>query len=887
MTVLLPRFKHTYILLIIAITFVGCNQTKFVPDGRYLLKKNDIVQTDSKLDKADLNSIIRQQPNYKSFGIKWKLFAYNRVDSAKVAEKRIKKNIDLKEENRARLKKQDKINSRRIEKAKEKNHDFYTHKTIQLKDTIEPQKFFREWYKYKVGQPPVVFDSIPFNKSIEQLNSYLKQKGYYYGEVTGFVDYRKSGKCVVKYAIEAGSVYTIDSVYYVVDNRDVEETYQAFVRVQSDPPLLNLPFDSEMLDDYRNKVSRFMRDSSFYGFNSSHITFLADTIRSNMTVKIGVLLGDKISRSLDYKDSIIVQKQSKATVDEVFFHLADTVYYVGYSDTIIKYDLPRYRGQFLQTFDTLDYYSSNERNKRSRHVDESIILYNGKMVVKPQVLEIYNYLTKNGPYRERFVESSYNGLIRLGLFTSIKTEIIETSESGCLEVHHYLAAGKKQSFGFEPRATNSNGFLGVSASMNYTNRNLFRGAEKLTLSLSGGFESQPPIFDETIDGQKIKTAGRSFNTFEFGPSVKLEIPGFFPFRMSKLARVRRPTTVISAAYNYQNRTDFERGTFQMNYLWKFFISKTQIIQLGLPAAAVVKFVNIDKSEEFTYKLVTLNDVFLLDAYSNQFIWQDWKFTYEYNSKERPNKKSNTQIYFNTSFDPAGNILSAFSSLQDTLANGSKAVAGLAYAQFMRLDNEVIFSKPLGRERSLNLKAVLGGGLPYGNSKNGLPYDYSFFAGGANDVRGWRARSLGPGGYKYYLDTNRTAVQLGDIRIAALTEFRFPISSFFKGAVFVDAGNVWSMFYDVNRPGSQISADWYKQVAFATGFGLRMDLDYFVIRIDIGIPIKNPALPVGSQWFWQSRQAYYDELEIFYGPNYAEFAPLPFIPQLHFGIGYPF
>lgn len=882
----LQHLKLTYILLILVVFLLACNQTKFVPDGRYLLKKNEIVQTDSKLDKDDLNSIIRQQPNFKSFGIKWKLFAFNRVDSAKVADKRARKNIDLKAKNRELLKKQDRINAKRIDKAKAKGHSYYTHKTIQLKDTVEPRKFFREWYKYKIGRPPVVFDSIPFNKSIEQLNSYLKVKGYYYGNVQGFVDYKRNGKCVVKYAMEAGPRYFIDSVYYVVDNKEVEESYNALLKMQSDPPLLNEPFDSDMLDDYRDKVSRFMRDSSFYGFNSSHITFIADTNRANMKVSVGIVLGDKVTRSLEFKDSVIVEKQHKTKIREVYFHLADTIYYDGYTAEIDRLHLPKFRGQFLQTLDTLDYSSLNERRQR-KEVNESIILYNGEMVIKPRVLEIYNYLDKNGPYRERFVESSYKGLIRLGLFTGIKTELKETDDPGYLEVHHYLAAGKKQSIGFEPRATNSNGFLGVSASMNYTNRNLFRGAERLTLSLSGGFESQPPIFDETIDGEKIKTAGRSFNTFEFGPSAKLEIPGFFPFRMSKMAKQRRPTTVTSAAYNYQNRADFTRGTFQMNFLWKFYISSTQIIQLGLPAASVVKFVNIDKSPEFENKLAVLNDVFLLDAYSNQFIWEDWKVTYEYNSKDRPNRRNNSLFYFNTTFDPAGNLLSAFSAIQDTTSSGKKAIAGLAYSQFLRLDNEIIYSKPLGKERSLNLKLLAGGGLPYGNSTNSLPYDYSFFAGGANDVRGWRARSLGPGSYKYYLDTNRTAVQLGDLRVGGLSEFRFSINSFFKGAVFVDAGNVWSVFYDENRPGSQISKNWYKEIAFATGFGLRMDLDYFVIRVDLGIPIKNPALPIGSQWIWQSRKNYLDEVEAFFGPDYYLYAPLPFIPQLHFGIGYPF
>src|SRR5690606_25869214 len=129
-----------------------------------------------------------------------------------------------------------------------------------------------------------------------------------------------------------------------------------------------------------------------------------------------------------------------------------------------------------------------------------------------------------------------------------------------------LIPAKKQSFSFEPKATNSNGFLGVSASLNYSNRNLFRGAENLTFSISGGFESQPPIFDESVDGQKIKQAGRSFNTFEIGPSVKLDLPGLLPLKRAVfMAKRQRARTVISTAFNFQNRSDFSRKNFQLSY----------------------------------------------------------------------------------------------------------------------------------------------------------------------------------------------------------------------------------------------------------------------------------------------------------------------------------
>ena len=148
--------------------------------------------------------------------------------------------------------------------------------------------------------------------------------------------------------------------------------------------------------------------------------------------------------------------------------------------------------------------------------------------------------------------------------------------------------------------------------------------------------------------------------------------------------------------------------------------------------------------------------------------------------------------------------------------------------------------------------------------------------------------MGPGTYKYYLDTNRSAIQIGDIRFGSSAEFRFPFNSIFKGAFFIDAGNIWTISEDPNRKGGKFSNNWYKEIAIAGGFGLRIDLEFFIIRVDLGFPIMNPALPIGSKWVFQSRDNYYSEgIEEFGVDFYEEYLPSPFIPTFHFGIGYPF
>ncbi len=882
------KFKHTYILLIVAISFFACKQTKYVPEGKYLLKKNVINHRKDKLDNDELQEIIRQQPNYRSLGVKWKLMAYNSFDSTSIAQKRMRKDLELREKNKKKLKRQDKINQRRIQKARKKGDTLYRPKVIQLKDTIEPRRFVREWYKYKIGRPPVVFDSILFEKSTEQLEAFIKRKGYYYGNVKAGVYYKTNRKAVAIYTIDAGKRYFIDSTYILTENDSVKLSYQNFLQISEKNNLSKEPFDIDLLDNHRYNVAKYMRDDGFYGFSKNHIQFLIDTNNRDMTATVGVQIGPRVLQSINHKDSLISIPQKKKYIKKVYVQIADTTYFEGnFKAKTEALNVSVLDGHFIRTLDSTAYYIKNRKTKEIDPTRTIMVGHNGKLQVRAKVLENQNNLEVSDVYSERLLEQTYLNYLRLGMFQAVKTTLEEVDGEDSLIAYYRLVPSKRQTFGFEPRATNSNGFLGVAASIKYINRNIFHGAELLTVTFSGGFESQPPIFDETIDGQSIQTAARSFNTFEIGPSVKLELPGLLPLKNTRLTKKLRPKTIISAAYNYQNRDDFKRGTFQAGYTYLFRFKKTMIFQLGLPGASVVKYVNITKSQEFEDRLNDLNDLFLINAYSSQFIWQDAKFIFEYNLKEKERRKRNHQLYFKSSLDAAGNIISLFSSSQDTSINGQKEFLGVPYAQFVRLDNVLIVSNPMHKEQSLNYRLQVGAGVPYGNLTTSLPYDYSFFAGGSNDNRGWRARSLGPGAYKYYLDTNRTATQIGDVRLGASVEYRFPITELFKGGLFVDAGNVWTLNEDPNRPNGQFTNSFYREFAIAVGAGLRIDLDYLVIRFDIGFPMRNPALPDGAKWVFQSRQAYYDEGFAKFGTAYTSILPKPFIPALHLGIGYPF
>lgn len=885
---------------------ISCNQTKHVPQEKYLLQKNVLTVSGDKLDKEAMNEIIRQQPNRTLLGVKFRLWAYNREtyfhiiksDSATIADKRFKQNQKLYQTNQRRRNKQNRINEKRIAKAKADGDSLYYEKIIPLKDSLNPRKFFREWLKYKIGEPPVVFDSASFDRSVSQLNSYLNRKGYYFGNVRGELDTNeRKRKITAQYILETGKPYYIDSLIIDCENPSVRQDYQKFRSKSYHPTLVGEKLDSDMLSAYKSRVAKYMRDNGYYGFSPAHVLFNADsTGKEPMKVNLTILFTDRFIKD---SDQTIQKKQAVYRIRNVYFHLADTLFYKqNFRSDVARKGISLTQNNFLNTLDTLRYNEIKMTRKQKKEAKlpldidtlvqhrKATFLYNTKPYIRPNILEMQNYLEEGNYYKEYYLERSYTSMSGLGVFQSIKPELIEIEGKDSIDVHYYLVPAEKQSYSFEPRFTNSNSFLGLSASINYNNKNLFRGSEKMTISLGGGFESTPAVFEKNLDGKKTKYADRAFNTFEFGPSIQFDLPGLLPVPFKILTKRQKPRTILSLAYNIQQRYDFNRGVFQFNYLYKFVLDKTQTMQIGLPFASVIKFVSIsNRSEAFVQKLEQSNDLFLRNAYSDQFIWQDFKITYEYNNRGADNPKR-TSLFYSANFDHAGLLTSWISKNTDTLTN-QKTILGVPYSQFARIDNEVIIGYPIDKKKSFNFRVAAGAGVPYGNKNPSLPYDYGFFAGGSNDNRGWRARSLGPGTYKYYLDTTRTETQIGDLRLSGSAEFRFSMSKMFKGAVFVDAANIWTLKEDVNRIGSQFSLDFYKQLALSAGFGLRLDFSFFVIRLDFGIPLNNPALPNGSKWIFQSRQAYYQEGLDKFGSGYKSLIPKPFSPSLNFGIGYPF
>lgn len=862
-----------------------------MPDDRHLLVDNNVhLPKEAKVSKSEVENVIRQRPNHRTLGFRLKLRMYNAIDSTKAASDKSDRYQKFIKKNTKRLARQKRVNEKRIHKALKKGETNYKPRKIELKDTINPRPTIRERLKYNYGEPPTIYDALLMETSKDQIKLFMQKKGYFDATVSTEVELKTKKKTAeVDYFITPNELYFVDSMFLRTTNSSVKATYDKYLIEGKNVLTPPFRFDSDALAKMRKSLSDYMKNASLYGFKESYISFEVDTLSPGKNIQIAV----DISKRIVEKDGIEKEKPFAYTrIQHVTFHLLDTIAYKG---NFKKQELES-RGIILgpydqvPTFDTLRYDWYEGRHKQHR---TATFLYNGELTTRAELIEFQNYLEEQNYYKGDYLPQSYNRLMNLKIFKTVKPEIIENDDAS-IDVHYYLTPLEQRTFSFEPKGTHANSYLGVSTSLNYTNRNLFRRGQELKISFSGGFESQPEVFGKNEEENVLQDGTRSLNTLEFGPSISLDVPGLFPISMTRLSKSQNPVTTFSAAYNFQQRPDFTRQIIQLNYLWKFYdIFRTQVFTVGIPVIGGIQFVRIDKTEEFRKKLEEQNDLFLINAYSNQAIYKDAAVTYTFRNPDL--KEGLITFSYGFNFDMAGMVMSLITNKKEVNENGYKEFLGQRYSQFIRLDNQFVLNHQLNKQ-SLHYRLQIGAGMPLKNNGPSLPFDYSFFGGGSNDNRGFRARSLGPGVYKYYLDSNRTVTQMGDMRLGASFEYRFRITNLFEGAFFADAGNLWAYNEDPNRPGGQITKDFYKQLSLSSGIGLRLDFSFLIVRLDVGLPLRNPALPESSRWIFQSKSAYTQEAIDEWGinPNTGDYfykdkgmMPNPFQPQFHIAIGYPF
>ena len=506
---------------------------------------------------------------------------------------------------------------------------------------------------------------------------------------------------------------------------------------------------------------------------------------------------------------------------------------------------------------TINEYTRNENADvasepiRRFYFNEVKIAYPKNLKFREKVLKELNTIMPGDVYSEDAVNMTYERLSNLRIFNSVNIGMTKV-DSNLVDCRIDLSQSKIQGFKVNLEASiNSSGLFGISPQLSYYHKNIFRGGELLNLSFMGNFQ--------------FKFNDKNIRSNEFGVSASLSFPKFFPLPY-RFFNAQIPRTDVNLSYNYQSRPEYTRNLISASFGYNGSVKSRFFYQAYPLQMNIVKLFNLDP--EFYQKLS--GDPFLRNAYQNHFdLGCGTTFYYTDNPDNNTRKSS---FYTRFQFDIAGNLLRAFHKFMDKDEFGAGMIWDTPFSQFVRGELTLVKSWSWGKNngQSLAVRLLGGAGYAYGNSK-ALPFEKHFYSGGANSLRGWQSRTVGPG-LSAMDNSFRIPNQTGDMKLEANIEYRFDLFWKIGGEIFVDAGNVWNIKYDktegADNSGVISAKNFAKGIAADWGVGIHLDLGFLLLRVDWGFRLHDPARGDNAwlrprEWFSRNGNA------------------------VHFGVGYPF
>jgi outer membrane protein assembly factor BamA len=823
------RTSKVHIPLLIASLAVlsACNPTKRVPQGQYLLLKNKVHVDATELSDPELLAIVKQKPNNKVLGLRLYLTLYNLSDPDKTI---------------ARQAEVDSIcavkNAKHAERAAAKNAKRAAKGKVPKKPKVkECRKTIRVWAREDVGEAPVVLDSSLVLRSLDQLKLYLNKEGYFNATVSDTVRFTRtklfSGKpgrpfkrpeAEVEYYVAAGTPYTICTSQWYVDDPAIDSLIEASSANSLIVP--GMRFDGDVLDRERTRLTELMREHGYLYFNRDLLQYVADTSAGDHQVDLVLRVERPLSRG---------KRGLKGTPEGTVYTVED-----------ISLDMaqrPMYGGAPISTdtvaFKDVDFIYSGDRPKYRPKALSSNLL------VKPHTL-----------FSQTASDRTYRRLANLRVFDRVDikfdtTAVLVPHAADCLIT---VMPGKTQNLSFEGFLTNRGGFAGTSVTAGYKHRNLFRSMGSLQIQMLLGLEAQQSLGGHGAVNDAGLGVGRDvfFNTVELGPEVTLQFPSFlFLHADDKWPRTWGRSTSLSVLYNYQRRPDYIRTLAKVSfgYEWK---KRGSLTWAAYPVD--VNFIRIPQlSDAFLDFIQTSHDAILRDSYTDHVVAGSRVTATLRTPGFGPDGRN--VFFWRPTIQTSGNLLNlmdqALGSEQqtDTAGNSFYTFGGVRFAQFVKVENDMRYYHTIHSKSSLAFRIDGGIGIPYGNL-NVLPFESSFFGGGANNQRAWRARALGPGSYNAPLDAFD---RVGEILIGGNAEYRFKLIDYLEGALFCDVGNIWDIHENPAKPGSGFDLRKFAgELAIGTGAGVRLNFDFFIVRFDLGLQTKDPALPMGERWIFQRK-----------------------------------
>ncbi|HTF03561.1 MAG TPA: BamA/TamA family outer membrane protein, partial [Bacteroidia bacterium] len=823
------RARILFLLLSMAVvmgSWMGCTARR-VPAGQKMVKKVFIVCKVSDVDKYDMYGYVKQKPNRKLLGYNGPNLFHIRKDRG-VMKNGAGYPLYLAIHNMVNPEREAKRQKRRDEKFERKN------KRRQMKNRPEKKKKRKTVGEvlYSIGEPPVLLDTLTSGRSAQQLEMYLDNKGYFHSEVTDSIAYptlfrrhflKKSHdslnifgnarkKVIVYYIVKPAQVYTIRRVSW--DVQDPNIAYDVFADTAACLVDSGAHYDVDVFDAERDRIVKALRNNGYYQFSRDYVRYSIDTTVGNHQADVKIKI---------YKRRIPVSDTGYVETSHQRFYVRNITVKTIYNTLQLKNDTARYDTVMV---DGIAMLRNTSRETELRY--------------KPDVLTERIFIRNGYLYKQSQFEDTYNQLTALRIFRQVIVEPSVAGGTDQLDVEILLFAIPKQNFTAQVEGTNTGGYLGIGGSFAYQNNNLFRGAELFEFRVKGGTEAQQPLAQtEQVDA----TDQITFNTIEAGAEVSLNIPrAFFPFNKLPIKKAEGRRTTLLAGYNYQRRVDYDRIllNFSVGYTYKF--GRWQRIGIYPLELNVVKV----NPRQGLIDLLANGDPLLQYRFTDHLI-NDLRLTFLHN--ETGNKKNKWRPYLKCDAEISGlavyPFMKAIGATPDTF--GSYRIAGIPFSHYVRFYADGRIYRDLGDHQQLVIRMAYGVGFPQKNFRT-LPLEKSFYGGGANGIRAWEARSLGPGSYNVPAD--QQFAQFGEVQAEYNIELRFKISKTLSGALFADGGNIWLLpSADAPEEAKFNFGRFINDLAFGPGFGIRYDLSFFIVRLDWGFKVRDPAKPYGERW-WQ-------------------------------------
>ncbi|WP_235982441.1 translocation and assembly module lipoprotein TamL [Gelidibacter maritimus] len=813
----------------IFLLLASCNAVKRVAKDEHLLMDNTVYINDKKTNTDALNSLLFQKPNGKFplFGVPIRLHIYNlarpNIDSILIAKYRNPDDPKTGLKNFISLK--------------------------QYEAIINSRKNFNTWLK-NTGEPPVTIDLSKTEKSATNLKTYYYKNGWFNADATYKIDTIDTQRAKMSYYITTGSPYFMDSIRTRIASPVIDTLYKDLKK--NSLLVKGEQFKEENLTNERERLATELRNSGLYHFAQDYITYEIDTIGTNKKVNTDLIIQNRIIR---YDDSTTTKPFKVYTIKDVNIFTDDA-----------------YQNKNLTPTDTINYKGFN-------------IYSYGKSKYRAKALTDAIFIAKGDIFKDINRTRTYRYLSELQTFKYPNIEYIENARDSSLTTNIYLIPKKKFGLNFNTEISQSNiQTIGLGFSGGLLIRNVFRGAE--TFEVSG----LAAIGSSKESGSKKDVF---FDITEVGATVKLTIPRlFFPLNTDRvIPKYMSPSTRISAAATSQRNIGLDKQTFTGNLGYNWYPNAKVTNTLDLFNAQYVKNLNADnyfgvyQNSYNSLNSIARNinyiantealaipdgaDQFISDVLSNNtpLTPADPNYKNVNNIDQRKTRLTENNLIISSSFNYvktrresifdndfstirfrvefAGNILASISKFAgvEKNANNRYDIFGVAYSQYSKAEVDYVKYWDLGKKNVFAIRSYVGIAVPYGNSDN-IPFSKSFFGGGPNDNRAWTAYNLGPGRTKSTNEFNEA-----NFKLHFSAEHRFNLFGSIYGAYFVDAGNIWNVFDNVTDPEQTFdNFSSLKDIAVGSGFGLRYDFSFFVLRLDVGFKTYDPSYNKGSRWF---------------------------------------